>query len=75
MIVHKNEFITAAEGHGMTLWLLAIELGIPVAKLETMLDRGEPFDYEQSRRIMEMLGAETMATVINWEALNVRCPI
>ena len=75
MIVHKHRFITAAEGHGMTLWLLAMELGIPVAKLKTMLDRGERFDYDQSRRIMEMLGAEIMVTVINWEALNVRCPI
>lgn len=75
MIVHKNRFITAAEGRGMTLWLLAMELGIPVAKLKTMLDREERFDYDQSRRIMEMLGADTMVTVINWEALNVRCPI
>lgn len=75
MIVHKKRFITAAEGHGLTLWLLAMELGIPVAKLKTMLDRGERFDYDQSRRIMQMLGAETMVTVINWEALNVRCPI
>ena len=75
MILHKNEFISAAEGLGITLWLLAMELGIPVAKLKIMLDREERFDYDQSKRIIEMLGADTMVTVINWEALNVRCPV
>jgi len=75
MILHKNEFISAAEGLGITLWLLAMEIGIPVAKLKIMLDREERFDYDQSKRIIEMLGADTMVTVINWEALNVRCPV
>lgn len=75
MILHKNEFISAAEGLGITLWLLAMELGIPVAKLKIMLDREERFNYDQSKRIIEMLGADTMVTVINWEALNVRCPV
>lgn len=75
MILHKNEFISAAEGLGITLWLLAMELGIPVAKLKIMLDREERFDYDQSKRIIEMFGADTMVTVINWEALNVRCPV
>ena len=75
MILHKNEFISAAEGLGITLWLLAMELGIPVAKLKIMLDREERFDYDQSKRIIEMLGADTMVTVINWEALNVCCPL
>ena len=75
MILHKNRFISATEERGFTLWLLAIELGIPVAKLKTMLDREERFDYDQSKRMMEMFGAEMMVTVINWEALNVCCPL
>jgi len=75
MILHKNRFITATEEKGLTLWLLAVELGIPVAKLKTMLDREERFDYDQSKKILEMFGADTMVTVINWEALNVCCPL
>ena len=75
MIVHKNEFIHATEEKGLNLWLLAMELGVPVAKLKTMLDRGERFNYDQSKRILELMGAETMVTVIDWEALNVRCPM
>ena len=75
MILHKKELLTATEKQGLSLWFLAVELGIPVAKLNTMLDREERFTYDQSKRMMEIFGAKTMVKVINWEALNVCCPL
>ena len=75
MILHKKELLTATEKRGLSLWFLAVELGIPVAKLNTMLDGEERFTYDQSKRMMEIFGAETMVKVINWEALNVCCPL
>ena len=33
------------------------------------------FDYEQSKRLLEIFGAEAMAQVIDWEGMNVRNPL
>lgn len=33
------------------------------------------FDYKQSKRLLEIFGAEVMAEVIDWEGMNVRNPL
>ena len=33
------------------------------------------FDYKQSKRLLEIFGAEVMAEVIDWEGMNVRDPL
>lgn len=54
---------------------ISLELGICESKLIRMLNGRKPFDYEQSKRMLEMFGADAMAAVIDWEGMNVRCPI
>ena len=75
MIVHKQRFLMAVAQLGLSPWWVAMEIGIPVTELQRILDQEDRFTYEQSRRIIEMLGAEIMVAVINWEALHVRCPV
>ena len=46
-----------------------------LAELAAILFGGLPFNYEQSERMMNAFGAEKMVKVIDWEGMNVRCPI
>ena len=75
MKVHKNLFISMMKKSNVGFRFIAKELGLTVYELARMLAVNEEFDYAQSERLMAMFGAEEMLSVIDWEGINVRCPI
>ena len=75
MKVHKNLFISMMKKSNVGFRFIAKELGLTAYELARMLTVGEEFDDAQSERLMQMFGAEEMLTVIDWEGINVRCPI
>ena len=75
MKVHRKLFISMRKKSNVGFRFIARELGLTVYELARMLTVGEEFDYAQSERLMQMFGAEEMLTVIDWEGINVRCPI
>ena len=58
----------------VSLMLLALELNMKQRELIKTARQGA-FDYEQSKRLLEIFGAEVMAEVIDWEGMNVRNPL
>ena len=75
MKVHKNLFISMMKKSNVGFRFIAKELGLTVYELARMLAVDEEFDYAQSATLMAMFGAEEMLPVIDWEGINVRCPI
>ncbi len=75
MKVHKNLFISMMKKSNVGFRFIAKELGLTVYELARMLAVNEEFDYAQSATLMAMFGAEEMLPVIDWEGINVRCPI
>lgn len=75
MKVHKNLFISMMKKSNVGFRFIAKELGLTVYELARMLAVNEEFDYAQSATLMAMFGAEEMLSVIDWEGINVRCPI
>ena len=58
----------------VSLMLLALELNMKQREFITTARQGA-FDYDQSKRLLEIFGAEVMAEVIDWEGMNVRNPL
>lgn len=58
----------------VSLMLLALELNMKQREFIRTAQQGA-FDYEQSKRLLEIFGAEVMAEVIDWEGMNVRNPL
>lgn len=58
----------------VSLMFLAWELNMKQRDLVRVATQGA-FDYEQSKRLLEIFGAEAMAQVIDWEGMNVRNPL
>lgn len=75
MKVHRKLFISMLKSSNVGLRFIAKELGVTTAELMRILTVGDEFDYSQSERLMQMFGADAMACVIDWEGINVRCPI
>lgn len=75
MKVHKNKFILMIRKSKVGLRFIAKELGLTIYELLRMLAVGEEFTYEQSEKLMAMFGADAMLPVIDWEGINVRCPV
>lgn len=75
MKVNTKKFIRMVKNECGSLPLFCIEFGISRAELAAILLGGLPFNYEQSERMMNAFGAEKMIKVIDWEGMNVRCPI
>lgn len=75
MKVHIQPFVRMVKRECGSLLLFCIEFGISKAELTAILLGGLPFSYEQSERMMNAFGAEKMVKVIDWEGMNVRCPI
>lgn len=75
MKVHIQPFVRMVKRECGSLLLFCIEFGISKAELTAILLGGLPFNYEQSERMINALGAEKMVKVIDWEGMNVRCPI
>lgn len=75
MKVHTKRFLRMVESECGSIGLFCREFGIDKAELATMLMLGLPFDYDESRRIINAFGAEKMIKVIDWEGMHVRCPL
>lgn len=75
MKVNNKKFVDMIVRECASVLLFCMEFGITVGELRKMLLFGIPFDYEQSERLVSMFGASAMAAVIDWEGMNVRCPI
>ncbi len=75
MKVHRKKFISMMKKPNVGFRFIAKELGLTPYELARMLTVGDEFDYAQSERLMQMFGAEEMLSVIDWEGINVRCPI
>lgn len=58
----------------VSLMLLALELNMKQREFIKTARQGA-FDYEQSKRLLEIFGAKVMAEVIDWEGMNVRNPL
>ena len=58
----------------ISLILLAWELNMKQKEFVRTAKLGA-FDYKQSKRLLEIFGAEVMAEVIDWEGMNVRNPL
>lgn len=58
----------------VSLMLLALELNMRQREFVHTALHGA-FDYAQSKRLLEIFGAEAMAEVIDWEGMNVRNPL
>lgn len=75
MKVHKTKFLELASKECESLLLFCVKFGITLSELNRMLGRMIPFEYEQAKLLVRLFGAEAMAKVIDWEGMNVRCPI
>ena len=75
MKVHIQPFVRMVKKECGSLSLFCIEFELSRAELIAILLGGLPFSYEQSERMMNAFGAEKMVKVIDWEGMNVRCPI
>lgn len=75
MKVHKRKFLELVSKECESLLLFCVEFGITLSELNQMLGRRIPFEYEQAKLLVRLFGAEAMARVIDWEGMNVRCPI
>ena len=58
----------------ISLMLLALELNMKQREFIKTARQGA-FDYEQSKRLLEIFGADVMSEVIDWEGMNVRNPL
>lgn len=75
MKVCARKFITLLKRSRTSLQTISLELGVCESKLIRMLNGSQPFDYQQSKRMLEIFGADAMVNVIDWEGMNVRCPV
>lgn len=65
-----KRFLLMAKANGVSLSLIAKELGMSVERLKKMLNYGEFFTLTESRTLMAMFGADAMAKVIDWRVVN-----
>lgn len=75
MKLNTKKFIAMLDEASLPIWYLACEIGMTVAQLKIYLSRGRRFDYDQTKTMLNMFGAEEMAKVIDWEGMHVSCPI
>lgn len=56
------------------IWL-ARKLNLTYEELLHAVNGKVELDLEQAKILLAMFGAEELASVIDWEGMNVRCPI
>lgn len=71
----KRRFLFLMRESKVTPTWLAKELGLSLIGLARVVNGKDELDEEQSKQLMAMFGAEEMSSVIDWEGMNVRCPI
>lgn len=74
MIVNERmrQLLKAKE---IPLLALAIELGVSESFVSMAVSGKRRFSLEQSRKLLNIFGAELMSRVIDWEGMHVSCPI
>ena len=75
MKVRARKFITLLKRSRTSLLTISRVLGVCESMLIRMLNGHQPFDYQQSKKMLEIFGADAMVNVIDWEGMNVRCPV
>lgn len=75
MKVKANSFARMVRQNGVSLLVVAKELGLTIQQLIARLLGGVEFTYTESKELMAMFGADEMAKVIDWEAVNACNPI
>ena len=55
--------------------VVCVEFGMTMAELKKMLNENKALDMEQSEKLIYMFGAKNMKACIDWEGINVQCPI
>lgn len=70
MKVKAKRFARMVRQNGVSLLFVARELGLSLQQLIARLLSGDEFDYAESKELMAMFGADEMAKVIDWEAIN-----
>ncbi|MCH5151042.1 MAG: hypothetical protein J1F65_00050 [Clostridiales bacterium] len=74
MIVYQKRFIEMVKSTGLTLLDVANVIKSSKRRLMRKLKSKDRFNYFESKRIIDLFGADKMVSVINWKAINVRCP-
>jgi hypothetical protein len=75
MILQPKKFMALVKRECGTFGFFAWEIGEPKELMYLRIITGQPLNYEISKKIITMFGATAMITVIDWEGMNVRCPI
>lgn len=68
----KQDFIRLLAKSKELLLLICVQLEMPKKTLINRIRRGQAFDYEESKAIINVVGAETMMPLIDWEGTNAR---
>lgn len=74
MIVYQKRFIEMVKSTGLTLLDVANVIKSSKRRLMRKLKSKDRFNYFESKRIIDLFGADKMVSVINWKAINVQCP-
>lgn len=70
-----KKFLLLMRKNSVSMLWLAKEIKISILDLIESINGNYELDYEQSWQLVAMFGAEEMAKVIDWEGMNVCCPI
>lgn len=70
MIVHSRAFIALIRLAQVSIVWLAKEVGMSAKEMIRTLKEQQPFNYEQSKCLIEMFGADAMIPVIDWRATH-----
>ncbi len=74
MKVKTTEFLRLVIRDCGSLQAFCREFGTSIKMLLKQL-KSDTFDYDETRKLLQMFSADDMKGVIDWEAMNVRCPI
>ncbi len=75
MKLKPKQFIEMLKRECLSVRLFCVEYGMTMAELKKMLNENKALDMEQSEKLIYMFGAKNMKSCIDWEGINVRCPI
>lgn len=71
----KKTFLRLLSEKNITIALLAKKLGIHPYIIVLALNGYINFDYEETKELISIFGADEIAKVVDWEGMNVCCPI
>lgn len=75
MILKGKVMIAIIRKNGVTLRMVARELGVSLEELKCVLTQRSPLGMTESEQLLAMFGAKDMSRAIDWEALHASCPL